>query len=204
MREQGFRQQYFKEVECFDCHHKFKVGRSARSTQCPSCSSHISMEDLDINVPSTSPIRTRGDVYIRKMGNLSTSELRCRDLHIQGLVSATIECTGELNLRTVGTIVGEVTCVRLHIMKGSDVQFINTVTANEVEIHARMVGNIHCKGPVLIGAGGCVEGDVTARSVNIEPGGHLNGAMNIIRPPARKAKEKSPPPADERQQTLPL
>jgi len=199
MREQGFRQQHFKEVECFDCHHKFKVGRSARNSQCPACSSPICLEDIDINMTSTSPIRTRGDVYIRKMGNVSTSEIKCRDLNVQGIISASVECTGELTIRTAGTIVGEIHCVRLQVIKGSDIQLINTIYAKEVEIYARVCGNIHCDGPVLIGSGGCVEGDVTARSVNIEPGGHLDGGMNILRPPQKKA------PADAAaQQNLPL
>jgi cytoskeletal protein CcmA (bactofilin family) len=43
---------------------------------------------------------------------------------------------------------------------------------------------------VLIGMNGAVNGDVTARSVSIEPGGELNGAMNIVR-----AKPVTPPPA---------
>ena len=33
----------------------------------------------------------------------------------------------------------------------------------------------------FIGGNGSVNGDVTARSVSIEPGGELNGAMNIVR-----------------------
>ncbi|TLD68877.1 hypothetical protein FEM03_20610 [Phragmitibacter flavus] len=203
MREQGIRQQHFKEIECFDCNHKFKVGRSARQTQCPACSSSICMEDIDINVSSTTPIRTRGDVYVRKMGNVNTSEIKCRDLHVQGIISARVECTGELTMRTAGTIVGEIHCLRLHVVKGSDIQLVNTIFAEEVEIYARICGNIHCNGPVLIGSGGCVEGDVTARSVNIEPGGHLDGAMNILRPAPKKAKPKNPDEEGE-QPTLPL
>lgn len=202
MREQGFRQQHFKEVECFDCNHKFKVGRSARNSICPNCSSSICLEDVEINVTSTAPIRTRGDVYIRKMGNVSTSEIKCRDLHLQGIISANVECSGEMIVRTAGTIIGEIHCVRLNVVKGSDVQLINTLYTKEAEIHARICGNIHCEGPVLIGNGGCVEGDVSARSVNIEPGGHLDGSMNILRPSARKTKTSAAP--NPNQPTLPL
>ena len=39
---------------------------------------------MDINLPSTTPIRTRGDVLIRKNGNVNTSEVRCRDLKVHG------------------------------------------------------------------------------------------------------------------------
>ncbi len=181
MRQQGFNQQYFKEAECFDCHHKFKVGRSAKSTQCPTCGAQISLEDLDINQASSAPIRTRGDVQIRKTGNVNTTEIKCRDLRMYGMVNAAIECTGDLIMRTSGSIVGEIRCHRIIVEKGSDISFVNTILADEVEIHARVTGNIRCNGPVFIASTGWVHGDVSARAVSIEPGGQLDGAMNIIR-----------------------
>jgi cytoskeletal protein CcmA (bactofilin family) len=182
MKEQGYyRQQYFKEVECFDCHHKFKVGRSARSTQCSECGIHICLEDMDINVASTQPILTRGDVMIRKNGHVNASQIKCRDLKIFGMVSAQIECVGDLLLRTSGSIIGEIRCRRFVVEKGSDLRFLNMIHAEDVELHARVVGNIQCSGRVLIGAQGWIHGDVTARSVSIEPGGQLDGAMNILR-----------------------
>lgn len=182
MKAQGYyQQQYFKEVECFDCSHKFKVGRSAKSTSCPSCGAYICMEDIDINVASNAAIRTRGDVLIRKNGNVNTSEIRCRDLKVQGMVTAQIECSGDLTMRTTGTVIGEIRCQNFIVEKGSDIHFLNTIHASDVDIQARIEGSIHCTGRVSIGAQGWVHGDVTARSVSIEPGGHLDGAMNILR-----------------------
>jgi cytoskeletal protein CcmA (bactofilin family) len=182
MKEQGYyRQQYFKDVECFDCRQKFKVGRSAKSTQCPACGVHICLEDFDINVPSTQSILTRGDVLIRKNGNVSAQQIKCRDLKVYGMVSAQIECAGDLTLRMSGTVIGEVRCRRLVVEKGSDIQFHNTVYADEVELQARVTGNVHCSGRVVIGPLGLIHGDVTARAVSIEPGGQLDGAMNILR-----------------------
>ena len=67
------------------------------------------------------------------------------------------------------------------VEKGADVAFLNPVHATEVEIQARVTGTICSTGPVLIASNGSVNGDVTARSVSIEPGGELNGAMNIVR-----------------------
>ncbi len=133
MKEQGYyRQQYFKDVECFGCSHKFKVGRSAKSTQCPSCGVHLCLDDFDINVPSTQPILTRGDVLIRKNGNVSASQIKCRDLKVFGMVSGQIECTGDLVLRTSGTIIGEIRCRRLVVEKGSDLRLHNKVCADDV------------------------------------------------------------------------
>lgn len=182
MKDQGFyRQQYFKEAQCFDCGHAFKVGRSARSANCPQCGAWISMEDVEINMNSTQSIKTRGDVIIRKRGHLSTASVQCKDFHCQGLLEANVTATGDAVFKASGTIIGEVRCHRLVIDKGADVTFVNPIYADQVEIHAKITGTVFSRGQVLITIYGAVNGDVTARSVSIEPGGELNGAMNIIR-----------------------
>jgi len=182
MKDQGFyRQQYFKEAQCFDCDHKFKVGRSSRSANCPSCGAYISLEDIELNMPSSQAIKTRGDVLIRKRGQLSATHLFARELRCYGSISANMSCSGDAIFRTSGTIVGEVRCRRFIVEKGSEITFMNAIHADEVEIHAPITGTVFSKGPLLISSHGAVNGDVTARSVSIEPGGELNGAMNIVR-----------------------
>jgi len=194
MKDQGmFRQQYFKEAQCFDCSHKFKVGRSSRSANCPQCGAYISMEDVDLNMPSTQSIKTRGDVIIRKRGQLEAAELHCRELRCFGTITAEIHCLGDAIFRTVGQIVGEVKCRRFIVEKGSDITFLNSIHADEVEIHASITGNVFSKGQVLISSYGAVNGDVTARSVSIEPGGELNGSMNIVR--STPSVPLNPPPS---------
>lgn len=190
-----YRNQYFKDAECFDCGHKFKTGRSAKSANCPTCGAYISLEDVEINMTSTQPIKTRGDVLIRKRGHLSTSSVQCRDLNCQGVLEANVTCSGDATFRTMGSIIGEIRCNRFVVEKGADVAFLNHVHATEVEIHARVTGTIFCTGLVLINTNGSVNGDVTARSVSIEPGGELNGAMNIVRGKTKPAA--TPPPAGD-------
>jgi cytoskeletal protein CcmA (bactofilin family) len=80
---------------------------------------------------------------------------------------------------------GEIRCRRLIVEKGSDLVFKNSIRAEEVEIHARIIGTLFSSGSVVIRTNGAVNGDVTARSVSIEPGGELNGAINIL--PAKPA-----------------
>lgn len=190
MKDLGmYRNQYFKDVECFECAHKFKTSRSSRSAGCPSCGAHISLEDVEINMNATQPVQTRGDVIIRKRGHLSTSSLKCRDLRCFGTLEAHAECSGDAVFRASGIMAGEIRCRRFVVEKGSELIFKNPIRADEVEIHARISGTIFSSGPVLIGTQGAVNGDVTARSVSIEPGGELNGAMNIVRP-----RPASPPP----------
>jgi cytoskeletal protein CcmA (bactofilin family) len=182
MRDQGvYKNAYFKDADCFDCGHKFKVSRSSRSANCPQCGALISLEDVEINMASTQSIKTRGDVLIRKRGHLSTDLVICRDLRCQGIVEANIQASGDAAFRTVGNIIGEIRCKRFFVEKGADVTFLNLIYAEEAEIQARITGTIMCSGPLTIGRDGSVNGDVTTRSINIEPGGELNGAMNIVR-----------------------
>lgn len=182
MKDLGtYRDPYFKEAECFDCSHKFKTSRSVRTVNCPICSACISFEDVEINMNATQPVRTRGDVIIRKRGHLVTSSLQCRNLKCFGILEANLECGGDAIFRTSGTVMGEIRCRRLIVEKGSDLVFKNSIRAEEVEIHARMIGTLFSSGSVVIRTNGAVNGDVTARSVSIEPGGELNGAINILR-----------------------
>jgi cytoskeletal protein CcmA (bactofilin family)/ribosomal protein S27E len=182
MRDQGvYRNAYFKDADCFECGHKFKVSRSSRSANCPHCGSLISLEDIEINMATNQAIKTRGDVLIRKRGHLSTDLIICRDIRCQGIVEANIQASGDAVFRTVGNIIGEVHCKRFIIEKGADVTFLNLIHAEETDIQAKITGTILCTGPLTIGKDGAVFGDVTARSINIEPGGELNGAMNIVR-----------------------
>jgi cytoskeletal protein CcmA (bactofilin family)/predicted RNA-binding Zn-ribbon protein involved in translation (DUF1610 family) len=191
MKEQGmYRNQYFKDAECFDCGHKFKTGRSAKSANCPACGAYISLEDVEINMTSTQAVKTRGDVLIRKRGRLSATSVQCRDLECHGIIEANVTCSGDATFRTTGSIIGEIRCNRFVVEKGADVAFLNSVHATEVDIQARVTGTIYSSGPVLIGGNGAINGDVTARSVSIEPGGELNGAMNIVR-----GKQPAAPPA---------
>lgn len=191
MKDMGmYRNQYFKDAECFDCGHKFKTSRSARSANCPTCGAYISLEDVEINMNATQPVKTRGDVIIRKRGHLAASGLQCRDLRCFGNLEANVECSGDAIFKATGTVIGEIRCRRFIVEKGSDLVFKNPIRAEEVDIQARITGNVFSSGLVLIGANGSVNGDVTARSVSIEPGGELNGAMNIVR-----SKPAIPPPA---------
>lgn len=182
MRDQGvYRNAYFKDADCFDCGHKFKVSRSSRSANCPQCGSLISLEDVEVNMATNQAIKTRGDVLIRKRGHLSTDHVICRDIRCQGIVEANIQAAGDAVFRTVGNIIGEIHCKRFFIEKGADVTFLNLIHAEEADIQSKITGTILCTGPLTIGKDGAVYGDVTARSINIEPGGELNGAMNIVR-----------------------
>ena len=94
-----YRNQYFKDAECFECGNKFKTGRSAKSANCPACGAYFSLEDVEINMTSTQAVKTRGDVLVRKRGRLSASSVFCRDLQCQGIIEANVTCSGDAAFR---------------------------------------------------------------------------------------------------------
>ena len=70
---------------------------------------------------------------------------------------------------------------------GADVTFTDPVKAGDMFINSRVTATLSATGKITIGLYGSVNGDVTARSVTIDPGGELNGAMNILRKPTPTA-----------------
>ena len=178
--QETLRNSYFKDAECFDCGNKSKISRSCRSANCPACGAGISFEDLDINMRTTQAVKTRGDLIVRKRGHLSAESIRCKDLRCQGIIEANIEASGDAIFRTSGTIIGEVRCKRFIVEKGAKIVFINTIYTDDADIQANVTGNIVSNGPLVIGRKGTVNGDISFRSVSIEPGGTLNGTMTVL------------------------
>ena len=70
-KENPFLRLFFKkkpprEVTCFNCGHTHKAVPEAQSSQCPRCSSYISLQDYEITEPWNRRIQTRGNVVIEK------------------------------------------------------------------------------------------------------------------------------------------
>ncbi len=180
--DQGlYRNQYFRETECFECGLRAQVSRAVRSVACSRCGATIPLDDIEIRHPVQRAIRTRGDVMVRRTGVVTADQLECKDLRCYGLLETNVKASGDVILRTRGTLLGAIQCRRLLIEKGSDVTFLNEVQAAQIEVHASVTGSLVASGSLLIGGTGAVNGDVTASSVSIQPGGELNGAMNIVR-----------------------
>lgn len=180
--DQGlYRNQYSREATCFECGQIVQVSRAVRSATCSRCSATIPLDDVEIRHPVQRNIRTRGDVMIRRNGVVTADQLECKDLRCYGLLETNVKAAGDVILRTSGTLLGAIQCQRLLIEKGSDITFLNEVHAAQIEVHARVTGSLVASGSLRIGATGAVNGDVTASSVAIDPGGELNGAMNIVR-----------------------
>lgn len=179
-----------RQVRCFECHHQQSVSLAATSTQCARCSVYISLADHEISSPWSQNIRTRGDVWVRKRGAVTGCDVACHHLEIDGRISASVDCSGVAHFRHSGRVMGHMHCQKLVVEKKCEVIFPQGVWAESVDVYGTVVGNITCAGTIRIMKNGRVEGDATARAVDLKDGGELSGRMSIqsdlsIVPPER-------------------
>src|SRR5690606_23175585 len=109
------------EAECFECGQRFQVSRAQRPVACSRCGAAIPMDDVEISHAVQRAIRTRGDVMIRRNGIVTADQLECKDLRCYGLLETNVKASGDVILRTSGTLLGAIQCRRLLIEKGSDI-----------------------------------------------------------------------------------
>jgi len=171
---------YFRPIRCFECGHEHKGSRSAKSSACPKCSTLVNLADVEVNCRHSDPIRTRGDVTVLKNGRLCGAQTICRDLILHGALECPAEIDGDLVIRGDAEVHVPLTCGRLIVERGATFKALVPIRVNSGEIDGEMIGDIISGQSVRIGGRGVVVGEVTARAIKIEPGGALDGRMNIV------------------------
>lgn len=166
-------------VRCFECNHRQAVSVAATSTQCARCSVYISLEDHDIISARSQNIRTRGKVHIRRRGSVIGCDVACHDLLVEGRLSASVDCSGEAVFRSSARVMGNMHCRHLQVEKHAEVAFPHGVIAESADIQGTLRGNLTCSGTIRIHKTGKVEGNATARSIDLKDGGILSGRMSI-------------------------
>jgi len=172
-----------RDVICFNCAHEFKAISEAQSSQCPKCGGYISLLDHDITEPWNRRIETRGDVIIQKTGSVSGTTVRCHHLTVLGALAGSVECSGDLTIRSNGKIIGTVQCRHLQVEKGAHVEFLNPVTATTATIGGHVRGQIFCSGAVTLEKRAQLHGLVRTSSLIIKPGAKHTGTIEVITPP---------------------
>jgi hypothetical protein len=71
-------------------------------------------------------------------------------------------------------------CRHLVVKEGVDVLFLKGVEAETMQIDGRVMGNMVCRGKLIVSAGACVSGLMAARSIKLEPGGLLEAEARIL------------------------
>src|SRR5207245_3729425 len=166
-------------IECFDCQRKQEVSGAATSTICPSCSAHIDLSDYKIATSFSRSIRTTGEVHVTTRGDLSSSSVRCRRAVIEGRLRGNLDSAGPIIINTSGKIPGKISAAEMIVEKRAEVQFFRRVRVGNVEIRGRMSGEIVADGMVTIRKNGTLEGNITAKAINVEKGGTFSGQLVI-------------------------
>lgn len=168
-----------REVLCFGCAHTFNAIAEAQSSQCPKCGRYVSLVDYDIAEAWNRPIQTRGNVIIRKIGSVTGTTIRCHHLTVLGELACSVECSGDLIIRSPGKIVGSLKCRNLRIEKGVRVEFLNPVTAESASIDGHVRGQISCTGPVTLEKRAQLHGLVRTSSLIVKPGAKHTGTIEM-------------------------
>ena len=168
-----------RDVTCFTCHHSYTASGEAQSTQCPKCCGYISLLDYEITDHWNRRIQTCGDVVIQKSGVVAGVTLQCNNLTVLGELAGSVECTGDLVIRSHGKIIGKVHCRNLRVEKGARVEFLHPVTATTAIIDGNVRGQINCTGAITLQKRAHLQGLVRAGSLIIKPGAKHTGTIEM-------------------------
>ena len=166
-------------VACFECKRKHEVSDAATSTNCPGCSAHIDLRDYKITTSFSRSIRTRGELHLTSKGDLSSTSVVCKSALIEGKLRGNLQCEESATINYVGKIPGRLTANYICVERKSDVHCFRRVRAASIDIKGKMSAEIIATGPVNILKTGILEGNVTAKSINIEKGGIFSGQLVI-------------------------
>lgn len=166
-------------VACFDCGTVQELNSAAASTICPSCSVHMDLRDYKIKTSFSRSIRTHGQVHVTAAGDLSGSTVVCRSAIIDGKLRGSLECTEKVEFRAPAKLQARLSAPEVLIGRKADVQLFRPLQVRSIEIRGKMTGEIVAETVVTIRRTGSLDGNVRARSINVEKGGTFFGQLII-------------------------
>jgi len=141
----------------------------------------MDLRDYKINTSFSRNIRTHGEVHITTTGDLNSHNVVCRSAVIDGKLRGNLHCVERAEFRTPCKIHGKLTAPQVLIGKKADVQFFRQLQVGAIEIRGAMSGEIVAETVVTIRSSGSLDGNVVARSINVEKGGKFSGQLMIGR-----------------------
>jgi cytoskeletal protein CcmA (bactofilin family)/Zn finger protein HypA/HybF involved in hydrogenase expression len=169
-----------RQISCFNCRHSYSTVGEAQSSQCPKCSGYVSLQDHEITAHWNRRIQTGGDVVIQKSGTVSGVNIQCHNLTILGELAGSVDCTGDVIIKTSGKIIGNVQCRNLRVEKSARVEFLNPVTAETAYIDGNVRGQIYCSGPITLAKRAHLQGLIRTSNLIIRPGAKHTGTIEVI------------------------
>jgi len=172
------RREKIRTIHCFDCKAQHQISSFAKSTFCPHCGSYIDLRDFKISGNFSRSIQTQGMIEIGPKGDVASSKLGCGSAVLCGKLQGNLFCTGIARIKTKNRILGGIDVQHLIIEKRSEVEFVRTIKAGQVEINGKISARITADS-VKIGKNGRLDGTVYAKSITVEKGGVFLGELVI-------------------------
>jgi cytoskeletal protein CcmA (bactofilin family) len=183
-----------RRIACHKCDRTHDAQAQAHTTVCPGCGTTIQLADVEILAHSTRIVQTRGTVHVGPDGFLNATRVVCGNAFVEGRIAGKISCEGTFRLRGSGLCRAQITTRRLIIDRGAVLRFSSTLHADEIVIRGQAEADVECVGTLHIGRYGGLDGDVQARSMVVDKGGHYAGEVqvstSIIRPEPAPHRER--------------
>ncbi len=183
-----------RKIACHECGQTHDPQGQTDSTVCPACGTTIQLQDIEILAHSTRMVETRGTVHVGPEGFLNSTRIVCGNAVVEGRIAGKVTCSGTLRLRGSGLCRAQITTQRLIIDRGAVLRFASTLRAAEIAIRGHAEADVECAGTLHIGRHGGLDGDVLARAMVVDKGGHYAGEVQvstgIIRPESTPREER--------------
>lgn len=164
-----------RDVVCCECGMESQVPAAALSANCIHCHAHLNMANVEIRPGSRRlTVRTLGNVQVPSGTVLSNLSVVCHNMEINGRVSGSFRCTGELVFNTSTRVEGSISAHKLVVDKGSEVELGVGAAVESADIYGRLKGRLQCKGLLHVYRGGSYEGICKAADVVVDPGGRYD------------------------------
>jgi cytoskeletal protein CcmA (bactofilin family) len=90
-----------------------------------------------------------------------------------------LQCIEKVEFRASAKVQGKLSAPEMVIGKKANVQFFRQLQVGSIEIRGKMTGEIVAETIVTIRSSGSLDGNVVARSINVEKGGTFSGQLVI-------------------------
>lgn len=121
---------------------------------------------------------TRGNVIIRKSGEVAGSTLECHHLTVLGALNCDAYCSGDITIRTNDRFTGNLRCRNLRVEKASRVEFLHPVIVeNSAALSGDILGQIFCSGPAVLEKRSRFNGLIRTTSLTVRQGAMQNGTV---------------------------
>jgi cytoskeletal protein CcmA (bactofilin family) len=168
-----------RQVACFNCGVELDVPLAAQSTMCKRCGSHVDLRDYQIAKAVSKNFKTKGRFVIEEGGFLFNTESIAGDAVIKGRLLGKFTAERSLEIHTSAEIKGSFKAGRLVVPAGHHFRWPEIIPVASAEIGGELVANLRAGDTVVLKATARLFGNIQARSLVVEEGAVVVGAVKI-------------------------